>query len=65
MDCKFKTPVSSSHETFKGKFGKAEKVTLFTQLGKEGKKAPGPTTYNDDKARDKVILKRTLGSYRR
>jgi hypothetical protein len=65
MECKFKIPVSNSHETFKGKFGQAEKVTLFAALGKQSKR-PGPTTYNDDKSKDARVLKRTdLGIFKR
>jgi len=64
MEVKFKVPVSCSHELFKGKFSGAEKVTLFSAMGKAGRKLPGPWTYNDDKAKDIAVLRRNTAAYK-
>ena len=49
----------------KGIFPKDKRVTLFSQLAKESKKQPGPGAYNGHTCKDKMVLLRTLGTFKR
>ena len=49
----------------KGIFAKDKRVTLFSQLAKDSKKQPGPGAYNGHTSKDKMILLKTLGTYKR
>ena len=48
----------------KGIFTKDKRVTLFAQLGKESKRQPGPGAYNGHTSKDKMVLLRTLGTFK-
>ena len=49
----------------RGKFNKEKRITLFTEIGLKSKKTPGPCNYNQHTAKDKFILGRTKGTYKR
>ena len=42
-----------------------ERVTLFDQASRSSKGMPGPATYKHEKSRDKFLLERIKGTYKR
>lgn len=52
-------------DTRRSNLPKAKKVSLFTEVTLRYKKTPGPATYKQEKSRDKCILDRTKGTYKR